>query len=201
MKLRLTAKSPEDLDRLRRRIPSAKLQLIQWQAIVSRRLFNEEFLDIVHQKMQNYGFSKKIIDRTYIDTIDFVSRKKIRVHLVSDYISESGFDVSKAREEGTKDHFIGLKVKTPRPGGHTVEQTDQTRDIPGSKQRNHPRALSWISMGNRFFSGGHWVTGIPNLYIIDNTIKERANRVRYRYHMELLEWLQKNFGGELIGHR
>ena len=200
MKLKLKVESREDLNTLRRKIPALKIQLLQWQAITIRSLVNEEFIDIIQQKMENYGFSKKIIDNTYIDTIDFLSESKIRIVIKSDYVAEDGWDAALHREKGTKDHFIGLKVDTARPDeGHTTDRTDQIRDIPDSKQTNHPKALHWVGAGISKFSKGHWVSGIPDLHIIENTIKERGYRVAYRYQQAQIEWYQKNLGGEIDG--
>lgn len=93
-----------------------------WLKIVSTRIVNEKILDILHTRMEDLGYSRKIIERTFIDNLQLDAQGEMSFDLVSDYQSDSGFDVSKAREEGTRDH------------GPT-----------------HANALSWISQGVRIF--------------------------------------------------
>ena len=124
-----------------------RLRYPRFVFVKTRRLLDEIILSEIHQKMRNLDFSKKIIDATQLDNIEIsMNTGQITFDVISDYKSEDGFDVSKGREEGTKDH------KLPKVEG---------------------RIYSWISKGKRFFSKGHWVRGIVANRIIRNTVRDK----------------------------
>ena len=78
------------------------------------RAADEAVLTAIHRDMETNNFSKKIIDRTFVGSVDVTDQgKKITVDFISDYIADTGFDVSKAREEGTSNH----DVRPTKPGG------------------------------------------------------------------------------------
>ena len=129
------------------------------------RLANEIVLDRIHQRMREFGYSEKIIQRTFLQNIHInVSSGELELDIVSDYTSESGFDVSTAREEGTS----GVVVK------------------PTNK-----KTLSWISNGIRFFSKGHFRRGITPSHIIEKTIAEKQPVLQERLDKET----ESFFGG------
>jgi hypothetical protein len=109
-------------------------------------LANKIVLDEIHRQMASKKFSKKIIDATYIDSV-VINDGEIEIEIVSDYEADDGFDVSKAREEGTKDHVL------PKVLGRTYH---------------------WIIQGISFFSKGHKVKGIKAERIIEKTIKKKT---------------------------
>src|SRR6185312_6148414 len=116
-------------------------------------LANQLILDEIQNKMRQEKFSKKIIDKTYIKSVKFIDNTTLRINIISDFVSESGFKVSLARELGTdnnKDkhrHWIAPRTK---------------------------QVLSWITQGKRLFSHGHYVSGIKSLHIIQKTIDEKT---------------------------
>ncbi|MBS1267974.1 MAG: hypothetical protein MAG458_00689 [Nitrosopumilus sp.] len=50
------------------------------------------------------------------------------------------------------------------------------------------KALSWIDGGNRFFSGGHKVSGIPKREIIATTVEKKLPVAIDRINDEVLQW-------------
>ena len=125
--------------------------------ITATKIVNEVILDKIHDRMRELNFSPKIIERTFIDNVVVDTEGFVEFEVISDYEAEEGFDVAKAREEGTKDHFIGPLVK---------------------------KALSWIQAGVRFFSLGHWVKGFDKTDVIEKTIKEFTPLAQQRLNEE-----------------
>lgn len=138
---------------------SAVFPVIQNQAILD--VAQEDILEQMKKKMQLEDFSQKIIDATFVGPID-VTPGKIQVHYISNYESENGFDVSNAREEGTRDHFIRPKKK----GGSLRWEGDD---------------------GAIHFSKGHEVSGIERLLIIEKTIQENQNQITTLYGESLAD--------------
>lgn len=130
-------------------------------------LANQLILDEIQNKMRQEKFSKKIIDKTYIKSVKFIDNTTLRINIISDFVSESGFKVSLARELGTDNnkpnhkHFIKPKTKL---------------------------ALSWIAQGIRLFSKGHYVTGLKSLHIIQNTINEQTPTLTKMLQKDLTDW-------------
>jgi len=48
----------------------------------------------------------------------------------------------------------------------------------GKNPRGHPRVLSWVDNGTRFFSKGHFVTGADAKYVLDVGIKRGVSKFR-----------------------
>ena len=113
----------------------------------------------IHQKMKSSKFSPKIIEATRIDNVVlFMETGFIDFDVISDYKSESGFNVSRAREEGTKDHRVPrFKFQADTGMG---------------------KVLHWIEMGKDFFSMGHWVSGIKEKRIIKNSVNTLTSKVQ-----------------------
>ena len=84
---------------------------------------HETVLDDIHNEMRQNNFSEKIIDATFVGPIQS-QQKKATIHFISDYVSDDGFDVSNAREEGTVDHIVRPK----KPGG-VLRWTSKTGEI------------------------------------------------------------------------
>ena len=125
--------------------------------IQALRIANEKILDVIQDRMRSLGFSKKIIDRTYLEIVSMDGNGKMKLRVISDYQSESGFDVAKAREEGTRDHLIEPDVK---------------------------KFLSWITQGIRYFSRGHWVRGITEHNVIEKTVDEKLPEAQEQLNFE-----------------
>lgn len=111
----------------------------------AKQIIDEEILQPIKTEMKKFGYSEKIINETSIENLLVTDSGFLQFDVVSDYEADNGFDVAKAREEGTKDHFI-KPVKA--------------------------KALSWIVGGFiRAFSKGHWVKGFPKSNIIKKTLE------------------------------
>ena len=116
-----------------------------------KKLLNEVLLSELHSRMKSLYFSPKIIDSTRIENVNIYGNGDINYQIVSDYKSSTGFDVSKAREEGTKRHFIKPNLKM---------------------------ALSWLAGYIRLFSKGHWVKGIRKSNVIKKTRKQMEPKIQ-----------------------
>ena len=127
---------------------------------------NDLIVDKITDAMERERFSPKIIQNTYLKEVN-ITGEMIRAKVVSEYSSESGFDVAVAREKGTKGHMI-------RP--------------------NTKQALSWISAGVRFFSKGHWVSGIKSLNLVRNTIRDNKEKVQQAVEKDFADWEKQILG-------
>jgi hypothetical protein len=134
----------------------------------ARQIIDEEILQPIKTGMRQFGYSQKIIDGTTIENFFVDSNGFIQFDVVSDYKSENGFDVAKAREEGTKDHFIKPVVKT---------------------------ALSWIVGNLRLFSKGHWVKGFTKSNIIKKTTETRFPIAQERITQESIIFFNRTVSG------
>lgn len=112
---------------------------------------NDTVLDEIHKKMRLNNFSPKIIKATFVGNIEAIG-DKIRIHFISNYVApENDFDVSEAREEGTKS---GITRRPKKPGG----------------------VLRWIGKaGEVIFRKKSTPKGIERLLIIEKTIKQNEN--------------------------
>ncbi|MBF85118.1 MAG: hypothetical protein CL489_11715 [Acidobacteria bacterium] len=124
---------------------------------------NKIIIDEIQRRMEVEKFSPKIIQNTYLKAVN-VTGESIRAKVVSEYSSESGFDVAVAREKGTKDHMIA----------------------PTTKQ-----ALSWIFQGIRMFSKGHMVSGLKSLNLVRNTIKDKSEDVKRAVDNDFQNWVKQ----------
>lgn len=178
MSLQVTFETIEDIKRFRNNLQILKLQLLQFQAVTTRKLGVTITLHTIHAKMRAAGFSQKIIDGTILDEIDILGPKKVRYHFRSVYFSSTGFDVAVGREEGTKTHFI-------EPLSNLSPFIDK------------PEALHFDETK---FSKGHEVSGIVALFIVANTVRETAENVRDEYRRQLLNWYVANLGGVAVAN-
>ena len=171
MKLNFKGKTQEEIKVFRSKIPIVRLQLFAWQHITITKLANIIFIDTIQKKMEARKFSKKIIQNTHITLVEFRSRKTVRVYVTSEYFSDRGFDVALAREKGTKRHFIKPIKK---------------------------KALMWITLGVKYFSRGHYVSGIVAYHTIEETIDSQSSLFKKTYDDELLKWIQSNLGDDIV---
>jgi len=166
----------QDLKKVQLKVAGLLIQELQFKATMVRKLANIIILETIQRRMESAGFSRKIIDSTFIDNIEILSKNKVRIFIVSDYFSEDGkhFDVSLAREEGTTRHF--------------VKPDEPTEDRPNPH-------LKWITEGKAKYSKGHWVDGIIAMFIIRNTIQELREAFRDEYYRALRMWYVANLSG------
>jgi len=112
---------------------------------IGKRIAEEEILNPIKTAMKRIDYSPKIIDGTTIKNLVVNTDGFLQFDIVSEYNAKN-FDVAKAREEGTKRHFVKPVTKL---------------------------VLSWLIGNIRFFSKGHWVKGITKSNVIRKTIQTR----------------------------
>ena len=83
-----------------------EMQYPEFVKSIAPKIADEEILKPVHSRMKDFGYSQKIIDSTRIENLQISNLGELEFDVVSDYKSELGFDVAKAREKGTIRHFI-----------------------------------------------------------------------------------------------
>ena len=165
---RLVINSLAELKAFQKKIKvlEAAFPFIQTKAVLD--VAQNDILEQMKKKMNLEDFSQKIIDATFVGPI-VATPDKIQVHYISNYESDNGFDVSNAREEGTRDHFIRPKKK----GGSLRWEGDN---------------------GEVHFSKGHEVSGIERLLIIEKTIQENQNQVTTLYGQSLADGASQVLG-------
>ena len=150
--------SQQDVMKLVFNLTRFEMQYPRFIEQIAQKIIYEEILNPIKTAMSSFGYSQKIIDGTTIEQLFVNDNGFIQFDVVSDYTSESGFDVAKAREEGTRRHFIKPK---------------------------NAKALVWIVGGFvKAFSKGHWVKGITKSNIIEKTIQARFSIAQERITQE-----------------
>ena len=137
----------------------------EWVIGRAKDLANKIVVDDIRKQMIDAGFSEKIWKNSFLSArISFDKRKgKITLYVRSMYKTETGFDVAIAREHGTRRHWIAPRIKM---------------------------ALSWITLGIRLFSKGHYVSGIKSLFIIRDTVKKKEKEFQKQFKIEYFLWKQ-----------
>lgn len=129
---------------------------------------NDIILKEIKNEMRANNFSDKIIDATFVGRTELIG-DKLRTRIISNYVSDTGFDVSSAREEGTKDHIVIPK----RPDG----------------------TLRWKNGSNKpIFRKFSRPKGIERLLIIEKTIKKNQNAIEEEYQNNLAATLSSAIG-------
>ncbi len=132
---------------------------------VAGPLIDEEILQPIKKEMKTFGYSEKIINGTTIEKLIITNQGFLQFDVVSDYKTKKGFDVAKAREEGTVDH-----------------------ELPKVKGRTY----SWLVGGFiRAFSKGHWVKGFAKSDIIKKTIEIKFPIVQERLDQETIKFFNQ----------
>ena len=142
---------------------------------VTRQLLDDIMLKAIKREMKQKGFSQKIIDSTYIriDSLDEVTGA-VNYTIVSDYTVKSKYgeyDVAKGREEGTSRHWIApvfAKVLHWISGG---PNTGRSRVAIFAKRHDNKK-------GSDKFSTGHYVSGVPELRIIQRARERLEPKVQ-----------------------
>ena len=160
----------EDIKRFRQKITGLKIQLFQFQSTTVRNFANTIIVDKIHQNMREAGFDEKIIEGTFLDNIELLGRRKVRLFFRSEYFSDTGFDVALAREEGTERHFIKPKNVEAVHGG-----------------------AEWP-----FFSKGHFVDGMLALFIVSQTVKQMTPLLQDEFNRQQSIWFDKNLEGIIV---
>lgn len=144
----------------------ATLPTLQMKAL--ERAADEAVLTDIHTDMESNNFSPKIIDRTFVGPIEVLSGNKgAKIHFISDFVADTGFDVSNAREEGTRDHDVFPK----KPGGFLTYIDPNT--------------------GKRVFSRHTHPSGIERLLIIEKNIAKNQQRFIDVYEQQIVSSLNQ----------
>jgi len=113
-----------------------------------KRIADEEILTPIKSKMKQTRYSQKIIDGTTIENIVVDGSGFVQFDVISQFETSEGFDVAKAREEGTVPHII-------RP-------------------RNANGVLRWFTRtGEKVFARFARNPGIKGSHIVRDTTKSR----------------------------
>jgi len=145
---------------------AAIIPTLQVQAL--ERAADDSILGNIHRDMESNNFSKKIIDKTVVGPVELLNNgKTARVHFISDYISDDGFDVSKGREEGTRDH----DVFPLKPDGW-LTYIDQNTGKRVFRKHTHP-------------------SGIARLLLIETNISKNKQSFRNSYENQITSTLNQ----------
>ena len=156
--------SQDDVMKLLFNVTRFEMQYFRFIEQTAKQIVDEEILQPIKTEMKKFGYSQKIIDDTTIQNLFVDDNGFVQFDVVSDCKSESGFDVAKAREKGTKRHFIKPIAKL---------------------------ALSWVVRNLRLFSKGHWVKGITKSNIIKKTTEARFTIAQERITQESLVFFNR----------
>lgn len=141
--VKIIVRTPDDIARLQIKLRALKALLPRLQVVAVERA-SEDILDEIHAKMKQNNFSEKIIEATFVGKTDRIG-SFIKQHFISNYVAETGFDVSVGREEGTDTHNVFPK----KPGG----------------------VLRWVAKtGEIIFRKKSRPKGIERLLIIERTL-------------------------------
>lgn len=167
MAFTIVLRTINDIKRFRLKTTSFKMQLFAFQSTTLRKFANIIITDKIHQNMKDAGFSQKIIDGTFLDNIEIIGRTKARLFFISEYFSETGFDVALAREEGTDDHDViagpGKVLPIPTSEGIIF------------RKKAHP-------------------DGILALFIVSQTVKQMTEPLQDEYNRQQDIWYKENLG-------
>lgn len=143
-----------------------EMQYPEFVRSIAPKIADEQILKPVHSRMKDFGYSEKIIQSTIIENLQINNLGELEFDVVSDYKSQLGFDVSKAREKGTVRHFI---------------------------KPINAKALSFIAGGFiRAFSKGHWVKGITASNVIEKTVAEMTPVAQQKLNEETDQFLSRS---------
>jgi len=165
---RIVINNLQDLDRLQTKVKALKAIYPRLQNAATKDAASG-VLDEIKTKMKQNNFSDKVIDATHLGKTEILSGF-IKQHFISDYVSQNGFDVSNAREEGTTHPNPTFPKK---PGG----------------------VLRWISKtGEIIFRKKSHPKGMERLLIIERTIKENQDTFANKVSDNLSKSMSKVLG-------
>lgn len=136
-----------------------------WLKVKVAQLANQMIIDPIVEEMKRMGVSEKIYRNVKLLT-PTITPKNIFLRVHSEFFAENGFDVALAREKGT-DQDNG--------GKHWIRPKEK-------------KALKWIEQGNARFSGGHQVSGLPRLNIIQKTIERKQYDLQQKLNEAFTDW-------------
>lgn len=167
--VRVVIKSIPQLKQLQSQLRSLAVTLPKIQTSVMNDLANDVVLEEIHRKMNAKDFSEKIVDATFVGPTE-LSSTFLRTHFISNYESDSGFDVSNAREEGT----FHPNPTVPKKAGGVLRWIGKAGEVIFRK-KSHPK-------------------GIERLLIIERTIKQFENRSLSLFQDRIAEKIKNLLG-------
>jgi hypothetical protein len=172
----MNLRTHQDVVEFGTRVKMMRMRYDRWLQTKVIEILEEEILIPLWNNMRAAGYSDKIIEGTDISQIIRMGRK-ILVKVRSDYmaVDDNGksFDVARAREFGTKSHWI-------EPVG---------RNDPLGIKTDEPKALHWITpQGTNAFSKGHVVGGIKAGHLVRDIVRDRKKIVKARIKAEFVIW-------------
>lgn len=127
------------------KITRFEMQYPEWVKRNAEMIINKHVVDPIRWKMEQKGYSKKIVERVRVEFVKIDTDGFIVFDIISDYETDKGFDVAKMMEDGRVRYYVTMTKK---------------------------KALSWITKGVRFFSLGHWIPERPGDQIIKTVMEE-----------------------------
>lgn len=98
----------------------------------------------------------------------------------------------KVSSEGTT-LIISLRYHGPtQSNGFTRDRWWIEPKAGGSLSANMPKALSWMSNGTRYFSKGHYITGVNGRVVLDAAVKRSLPRFMESIREESEQFLEAN---------
>ena len=165
--VKIIVRTPEDISRVQVKLRALKALLPRLQIVATERA-SEDILDEIHAKMKLKNFSEKIIDATFVGKTERVG-SFLKQHFISNYVSDTGFDVSVGREEGTRTHTVRPK----KPNG----------------------VLRWlVNTGETLFRKFSRPKGIERLLIIEKTLAMNKENFKNKVADNLAVSIQKVLG-------
>lgn len=157
----------QDITKVQVKLRALKVLLPRLQEVATERA-SEDILDEIHAKMKINNFSDKIINATSLGRTERIGNF-LRQHFISDYVSETGFEVSEGREEGTETHT----VRPQKPDG----------------------ILRWVgNNGQIIFRKFARPKGIERLLIIEKTLASNKEKFKNKIADNLAQSIQRVLG-------
>lgn len=168
---KIIIRNTNDLKIFQAKLKSLKNTLPELQKIAFEKSANDVLLESIKTEMAANDVSQKIIEKTFISKITKTANR-LKLHVISNYTADNGFDVANAREEGTV-HQNSIK---PR-------KNDGALKIP-------------ISGGDFIFRKSARPSGMPRLLIIERNIKKLQNSIKENYQENVAASVSKFLGGK-----
>ncbi len=132
---RIVISSVSDIRKLQQKFRGIATTLPTLQKVALERAADETILSDIHGDMETNKFDKKIIEHTNVGEIT-ISDRSAQIPFISDYVSDTGFDVSKGREEGTDDHDV-----IPKDPNGWLSYIDETTGKRVFRKKTHPSGI------------------------------------------------------------
>lgn len=106
MSVQITLHGLRELKQFRNNLRVVKQMLAGFYKDTLQTVGEEVVLSTILRKMNDAGYSDKIILNTALTDVSFTDKGKAKLKFESTFIVASGFDIAEGREKGTKPHLI-----------------------------------------------------------------------------------------------